>query len=43
MDGSHWAYGAGLIAIVLGAGVVALFFPKHGQEIEQISAYEKED
>ena len=43
MDGSHWAYAAGLIAIVVGAIVVAIFFPGKTAEQSQFKQYQSED
>jgi hypothetical protein len=43
LDGADWAYGAGLIAVVLGAAVVFLFFPKHEREQSLLTQYHRED
>ena len=43
MDGSPWAYAAGLIAIVVGAIVVAIFFPGKTAEQSQFKQYQSED
>jgi hypothetical protein len=43
IDGADWAYAAGVIAIVLGAALVFLMFPKHDRELELLSEYHAED
>jgi hypothetical protein len=43
LDGANWAYGAGLIAVALGAVIVFFFFPKHAQEQELLNGYAEED
>jgi len=43
VDGSDWAYVAGIAAILLGAVIVFLFFPRHGREEELLGEYETED
>lgn len=42
MQGSHWAYAAGLLAIGLGAVVVLVFFPNHANESKDLTAYTAE-
>ncbi|HWF14709.1 MAG TPA: MFS transporter [Acidimicrobiales bacterium] len=43
IHGQHWAYAAGVIAVVLGAVVVAVFFPKRPGEVELLASYERAD
>ena len=43
VDGQDWAYLAGLIAILLGAALVFVFFPKQHHEDELLAAYHAED
>src|SRR5690349_7904067 len=43
LSGSDWAYGAGIIAIVLGAALVFFMFPKREKEQELLEAYHRED
>jgi DHA2 family multidrug resistance protein-like MFS transporter len=43
LDGANWAYTAGIIAILVGAGLVYFFFPKHEDELALIASYEAED
>jgi len=43
LDGANWAYAAGLIAVVVGAVLVFIFFPKHAREQELLSQYAHED
>jgi DHA2 family multidrug resistance protein-like MFS transporter len=43
LDGDHWAYTAGLIAVVLGAALVAFMFPKKAEEEELLARYQAED
>ena len=43
VDGANWAYGAGLIAIVLGAALVFFFFPKHDDELRLLAKYHADD
>jgi hypothetical protein len=43
VDGQDWAYLAGIIAILLGATLVFVFFPKHHHEDELLAAYHAED
>jgi hypothetical protein len=31
-DARHWAYVSGIVAVVIGAVVMRLFFPKHEEE-----------
>jgi MFS transporter, DHA2 family, multidrug resistance protein len=43
IDGQDWAYLAGLIAVVLGAVLVFLMFPKHRREEELLAEYHRTD
>jgi hypothetical protein len=43
LDGADWAYTAGIVAILLGAALVAVFFPNHAREEELLTRYEHED
>jgi hypothetical protein len=43
LDGADWAYTAGLIAVVVGAVLVFVFFPKHPREQELLGQYQRED
>jgi EmrB/QacA subfamily drug resistance transporter len=43
LKGDDWAYIAGIVAILIGAAVVATLFPRRDQERELIAAYERED
>ncbi|HEY1653126.1 MAG TPA: MFS transporter [Acidimicrobiales bacterium] len=43
IHGQHWAYAAGVIAVVLGAVVVALFFPTRQGEMELLASYQQAD
>ncbi len=43
LDGDHWAYLAGIVAILLGAAVVRLFFPGKEDEERLHAGYEAED
>jgi hypothetical protein len=43
IDGSDWAYAAGIIAILLGAVLVFFMFPKRNREIELLNQYHAED
>jgi DHA2 family multidrug resistance protein-like MFS transporter len=42
-EGDRWAYLAGLIAIVVGAVIVAIFFPKREKEQRLLAEYARED
>ena len=39
LDGANWAYVAGIVAILLGAGLVFFLFPKKQQELELLGEY----
>lgn len=43
LAGDHWAYTAGLIAVVLGAALVFFFFPRKAKEAELVAGYHAED
>jgi MFS family permease len=43
LDGDDWAYGAGAVAVVLGATLVFFCFPKQREEEELLSRYRLED
>ncbi len=43
IHGQRWAYAAGVIAVVLGAFVVAIFFPKRQGEVELLASYQRID
>ena len=43
LDGAHWAYGAGIVAIVLGAAIVFFLFPKKEEEQRLLAEYQARD
>jgi MFS transporter, DHA2 family, multidrug resistance protein len=43
LAGDHWAYAAGIIAVLLGAVLVATMFPGRKREEELLAAYRAED
>jgi hypothetical protein len=43
LDGADWAYTAGIVAIVLGAAIVAFLFPKRDRERELLAEYHAQD
>jgi MFS transporter, DHA2 family, multidrug resistance protein len=43
VQGDQWAYLAGIVAVLLGAVVVARFFPRFEREQELLAAYQAED
>ncbi len=43
LDGDDWAYTAGVVAILLGAALVYLCFPKHDEEEQLLASYHAED
>jgi MFS transporter, DHA2 family, multidrug resistance protein len=43
LQGDAWAYGAGIIAIALGAAIVLFFFPNRQRERELLASYRSED
>jgi MFS transporter, DHA2 family, multidrug resistance protein len=43
LSGDHWAYTAGIAAVLLGAALVATMFPSRQREEELLAAYHAED
>jgi MFS transporter, DHA2 family, multidrug resistance protein len=43
LDGADWAYTAGIVAVLLGAVLVALLFPRKDEEARLLADYEAED
>jgi MFS family permease len=43
LDGDQWAYTAGIVAVLLGAALVAFMFPKREQEQRLLERYHAED
>ena len=43
LDGDQWAYTAGIVAILIGAAVVATMFPHNAQERRLLAQYHAED
>ena len=43
LSGADWAYTAGIIAILVGAVIVFVLFPKHQGELELLARYRAED
>jgi hypothetical protein len=43
IHGQHWAYASGVIAVVLGALVVGVFFPKRPGEVALLASYQRKD
>jgi MFS transporter, DHA2 family, multidrug resistance protein len=43
LDGDQWAYGAGIVAIVLGAALVFFLFPRRDAERDLLEAYAAQD
>jgi MFS family permease len=43
VDGANWAYTAGIIATVLGAGLVFFLYPKQSREQRLLAEYQEED
>ena len=43
LDGADWAYIAGIVAILLGAAIVALLFPQRAEEQDLLAQYHRED
>jgi MFS transporter, DHA2 family, multidrug resistance protein len=43
LQGDQWAYLAGIVAILAGAVIVAVFFPKRDAERALLAAYQEED
>jgi hypothetical protein len=43
LDGDQWAYGAAILAIVIGIALVFRFFPRHEREVELRHGYHEQD
>jgi MFS family permease len=43
LDGANWAYFAGILAVLLGAGLVFFLFPKPHEELEMLAGYRAQD
>jgi hypothetical protein len=43
LSGADWAYTAGIIAILVGAVIVFLLFPRHDAELKLLAAYRAQD
>jgi hypothetical protein len=43
LAGDQWAYLAGIIAVLLGAALVFLKFPRHDEEIRLLTEYHTQD
>ncbi len=43
LAGDHWAYTAGLVAVVIGGILVFFFFPRKQREVELVAQYHAED
>src|SRR5215207_5171267 len=43
LAGDQWAYLAGIIAVLIGAALVFLRFPRHAEERDLLAAYHRED
>jgi protein-S-isoprenylcysteine O-methyltransferase Ste14 len=43
LAGDSWAYLAGIVAVLAGAAIVLMFFPKREQEERLLAAYGAED
>jgi MFS family permease len=43
LQGDQWAYIAGIVAVLLGAAIVARFFPRFERERELLAAYQAEN
>jgi DHA2 family multidrug resistance protein-like MFS transporter len=43
LQGDQWAYTAGIVAVLLGAALVAFYFPKAARERELLARYHDED
>jgi MFS family permease len=43
LSGADWAYTAGIVAILVGAVIVFLLFPRHDRELSLLAAYQAED
>ena len=43
LDGDEWAYTAGIVAVLIGAVLVFLTFPRRAEERQLLEAYHAED
>jgi DHA2 family multidrug resistance protein-like MFS transporter len=43
LHGDQWAYTAGIVAVLLGATLVAVFFPRAAEERQLLASYHGED
>ena len=43
LQGDQWAYLAGIVAVLLGAAVVAVFFPRAEREQQLLQSYQRQD
>ena len=43
LQGDQWAYTAGIVAVLIGAALVAVFFPRAAEERQLLAAYHGED
>jgi MFS family permease len=43
LKGDRWAYTAGIVAVLSGAALIAIFFPKRDEERRLLAAYHAED
>jgi MFS transporter, DHA2 family, multidrug resistance protein len=43
LQGDDWAYAAGVVAVVLGAVLVALLFPKRDEEQAMLARFQEQD
>jgi hypothetical protein len=43
LQGDQWAYTAGIVAVLLGAALVAFFFPRAAEERQLLASYQGED
>jgi hypothetical protein len=43
LHGDQWAYIAGIVAVLLGAVIVFMFFPRHEREVALLTRYHAED
>jgi hypothetical protein len=43
LQGDQWAYTAGIVAVLLGAALVAFFFPRNAEERQLLASYQGED
>ncbi|HTW15989.1 MAG TPA: MFS transporter [Nocardioides sp.] len=43
LDGADWAYTAGIVAILIGAAIVFLLFPRKDEEARLLASYQEQD